>query len=652
MISSSCEVAQCPVCLETLFDSGVGTVLSNHLYDFLIHRTFIGFADSVDRIQCLQQYTVEANFNVLRKRKIPDSIIALWKEESDLGKTTFHTSCGHSVHLQCASRLCMQSYEVSQSTHADVVKRMLFAPLPRVVRYVTGNFTCPVCRADVEFRYSDSNNQSPTHYYHEQWEEETQEKVKNQDLGPYRLRKGAVVWVYDKLHQPGHPEAGTIGKLVGFAAPTTVADKSLMDVQLFTDTVTVIQVPVFCVFDIAFLLCTGIPSRSQVMNIWMKQHLRQYRKGIGLLTDNFALPDAICAAQSSGDRHFKFAMEERYAVVNTMFKQQTAIVQAIKEHCGSERLSPLCPSGFQIGVNYNTLWKYILAPRLGVSGQQIDHFYPSLTRVRPAPYQVVEKIATETGYPLPYIVSILNYASAGWLIHSTCLDVIKWCQKLQANPKNQSLFTEFSVPDLLNLTPVSPVISNWAHLINLHSEYEEKRIKKWCEMQSIVTWLLCDYWFTNPEHLRKLQEMAPFEYFKWFKNFATVLPLPPDSKSDSKSHVSTNISHHSSINVSTLSFRCMKPDELPAYYWQCSRIRTVVDRLRECASCYTSIPRSSGNALDTKQNIAEGNRAKLRKVRQYILDKYKIDLYCTTWYELPDYLRDMLLNFEKMKKTN
>jgi len=574
-----------------VFEETVATLLQDHLDKFL-HQSFLGFAYESQRVIALQRYLTTGDFqgltralqkkNFIEKSRIP-KIIKEWKEMADLGLTPYIPDCGHALHFRCASRMCMKTYSIENAQQDKVP----FASLPKVPRWKCGDFQCPVCRHETSIRgYSlyDENLLSDV------------------TLGPYRLSPGALVWIYDHTLQPGHPEAGSLGRLLGYTSGgrTHLKVEVLLGPQKQTATVHVSRV-----FDVAFLLLTGIPSREQVGRIG---------GDVDLLEDDFALFDASAAADSSRDGKWQLAIRQRKEYVDSVFKHSPEAIQLLHTYLQTGKLSGLICSGSVPSTldSVALIWKFMFLPRLGMVSQYITPLHPTVPSPF-VPFQLLEKVHRCTGYSLLLCNTVLRYAAGGFCCNGeSAVRILDFTRKLASNPANKAVFESFRLP--VDCRRVGTALPDWAQRLELCSEHEVKRIQRWCSQQFLVAFQGIYYLIHADAPVAPSQSPAcSTDSLFWLQTHTTPVPELATGEGD-------------------YVFSVVKVEHLPLLYRFTGRVKAAIDELRESAAAY---PSRNTSALISPVEA----RARLESVRTFILEKHQVDVLQIAWFDLSEAIR-------------
>ena len=539
-------MSKCPVCLETIYDAATSQILSQHLHEFL-NNTFLAFAYASDREKAVARYVKTADFNSLQHLS-PD-IVKEWQSNADIGMETVVPECQHPLHRKCMTRICMEAYSVEESGLKECQKAASFVALPKMPHWFLGKTTyqCPVCRSQQQC--------PPTKTFPVEYDECCLAKA---TLGPYRLRPGALVWVYDQECQPGHPEAGSLGILL---------QSSLQQCQVKlipASTESTIALPWRCVFDVAFLLTLGIPSREQVMTT-----------NTVLYTEDLALADAEHAARTSQDVRWMQLVKMRRKYVEGVLSQKSHILKLLSTHCTSQKMSGLLTKQQSTHLtdlvknaeHLETIWRCMIMPRLGLLGRFSKLLQPTLPE-KPIPYAVLEHLQKRTGYDVSWCNIVLKYAAGGWA-PSNCTSVqriLKYTEQIRKHPQNKSLCDAFAFQLPLHLS--QPHLEPWCSSLELYSEHEMARIKHWCSQQYLMVWRGALYWI----HPLATNLHSPYPSPEWMHRFTELLTdLHPEW------------THNIQIKAQ---FYPLPVTDVPALYHSVSNVKEEIDRLRETVAAY------------------------------------------------------------------
>ena len=603
----------CPVCLEILFSDEVAEVLCPHLEHFL-RASHLAFAYSDDRRVALQQYTtlgIGKAKNALTRRLIQKGLsterakecLDVWRLEADLGMEPTKTNCGHSFHRRCASRLFLQSYDSSPSTP--------FASLPKVPRTVYGGFQCPVCRTQTLI-------DGLTTYDEDQLSDTT--------IGPYRLKKKSLVWMYSGSVQPGHPEAGSLGRLVGYGP-----NKTHLVVQNIMDEVEGIKelLPAACVFDLAFLATLGIPRRDLVASA-----LKEFQEPApAIIEDWFSVSDACSASKSSGEQRWVQLTQDRKDYITRLFREQEHVKREISAYFQSPLISALVGKAATWTVDIEEFWRFKILPRLGMLGMEMELRVPLLPST-PVPFPLLEFVAQKTSLPLELCNILLRYASGGYLVNrGSAPEVVALLKRVLSHPQNAKWAAAFRLPQEMYSVGQSP--PPWAVSLHLWSCHEVERVRQWRLGQGVVTILGTAYLIhqtsATPQHLLSLIDEC--------------------QKSGDHTALSKLLSVHASVLPRQSRDREELCDtDLPLVYSTLSYVKREIDKLREtCAS----VSRQSRDLGATGLGPSGAGRARegLSKIRDEVLEKHALDIYRVGWFELPGPVQEHILQYRPVATT-
>lgn len=171
--------------------------------------------------------------------------------------------CSHAYHDRCA-----HEWSVMQETmHKDALGQVggLFAPLKMphdsaaVIR--TKRFSCPTCRAPATSATVPPLGVLPLQGV--EGYKTTPTVATDAEWGPYRLRKDALVWVYNVNAWPGGPYTGTLATLRS-------VDTSSVPPKFVVETVPLgyrWTVPMAAVFDVSFFELDMLPTRHELSTL-------------------------------------------------------------------------------------------------------------------------------------------------------------------------------------------------------------------------------------------------------------------------------------------------------------------------------------------------------------------------------------------------
>lgn len=401
----------CSVCLEPFFPEPISRILKSHVKRYLREQQR-PFATEKDRTQALASYlTHRTQFSnlltslqssggcTLREARI---YVNQWKSKPDLWCETVTLYCNHSLHRSCASQLYMQSYVPVESE--------IFALLPRLPRLQEGSISCPICRQVTEKPATDN--------------------YKPPGFGPYGLAINNLVWYYWQEREPGHEEAGNIGRVIQYDQNATLFQIQPL-VPKYTD---VVSVPVCQVFPLSALSHTGIPSREEVNRCRRACHFQT-----GLVTELFSLKTVI--TWNYNNQQVDRGLLHRYH----MLRETLADVKHIRQ--------------IQNELPDISLWFHRIWPRLGCQGPRNQVLLPPNTHR--GLWSTFEDLARKYQvFPNQVAVS-WSYAQSGWS-HDGFLSAL--------------LHPEFHVGQLESPLPPLPT---WCKALGIRSEAEYKRIVIW-----------------------------------------------------------------------------------------------------------------------------------------------------------------------------
>jgi hypothetical protein len=544
-------MSKCPVCLETVFDPQTSAIVSQHLKQFLDH-TFLAYAYASDREKAMSRYVKTADFKSLQKKlNIPPGIVQEWKQMADIGMDTIVPKCQHALHRKCMTQICMQAYSVEESSLPECHLAASFVALPKMPHWFLGqtHYMCPVCR---------NQQECPVSVEEAGYDECCTSKT---TLGPYRLKKGALVWVYDRECQPGHPEAGSFGilqKSSGFK------DCLVKLVAAPKNMVSEVVLPWRCVFDVGFLLTLGIPSREQVM-----------QPDNVLYTEDLALADAEHAAQSSQDVRWMQQVKTRRQYVESVLSQKSHILKLLAQHCSSPNMSGviskrLCGVAMDLvkkASSLETIWRCMIMPRLGLLGRFSKLLKPTLPE-KPIPYALLEHLQKRTGYDMSWCNVVLRYASGGWAPSNTTSvqRILKQVDQIRKHPQNKALCDTFSFQLPLHLS--QPQLEAWCSSLELYSEHEMARLKHWCSQQYLMVYHGTLYW-VHPL-ATNLHSTSPS--VEWMQRYTELVPdLHPEWTQTIQSKAQ---------------FYTLPEKDVPVLYQTVANVKQEIDALRETVAAY------------------------------------------------------------------
>lgn len=591
-------MSQCPVCLQTVNTDGVlAAIFEHHLQDYL-DRSCWAYASSADRVLALQQYLICSDTFVTLanticqhkpdiSRRDSELLVKQWKNEADLYMTPYRLACGHHLHTRCVSQLIAGHYDVEQST--TLRPRHPFVSLPKLPRltFNTDSIQCPICK-QVDTNVRDSL----CHFYDEQCEA-------SDTWGPYRLHPQSLVWMYDECHQPGHPEAGSLGRLTAFDATRGVCSVTrLPDNRPCT-------VPVRAVFDLASLGSTGIPARDEVARC------ASNGAPYALCTELVSVPDALMAAESVFDRLWVAQLKRRLEYCHRVMRDQSLLLTCITEYLQSSLVSRLVR---RVSADIAVLWRSKILPRVGFAGMAL---HPLLIRLvdRPIPYPVLDKVAQLTRLHHEVCATILRYGQTGYICNtSTAPEVIGIVQKLQRRPENAEWFVEFRLsPQLLDVA--SFTLSEVDRQMYFTSEIEAERVRRWYTSNFFVVRDRVAYLLPRTAQLAECLSSET--------GYTLLPPAVTLALADSQENVPLPLPYST----------------LPAVYRWLPTVRERVDALRDnpALRAPTATNNAAADAVD-----ATTARTKLAVLRARVWEQLHIDLNRVSYFDMDDLTRQRI----------
>jgi len=297
--------------------------------------------------------------------------------------------------------------------------------------------------------------------------------------------------MYDECFQPGHLEAGSLGRLVD-------GHTNLFVVERLPD-LTKIHVQYNRVFDLVSLITTGIPSRDTVL---------QLDRSIPLVPSTICLSEEISCATLVKDYQLVKILEHRLQYCQTIVKLRTQLIPIIQKYYASTQ------------EDATTLFDYRIIPRLGLSRLPL-RFMPNK---HPIPYQVLERITNITAYHEQIVAIVLRHASAGIICNeSSARHIINVCHKMQQH--QPSVFQLFRLPSVMTRIQ-DHQISPECLSLDIFSRDEENRIKQWCAQQVCVTWRGTSYWSSTWKDKKTLLKILKPNIIEQFLCQRVVNVLP------------------------------------------------------------------------------------------------------------------------------
>lgn len=400
----------CPICLDVLFDDKMSNYLSAHL-NYFVHKYKFAYASHADRAMAIQNYLVWADFSKFKNQ----NVVAQWKNCADIDMHTVTLpQCGHRLHARCINQLRMECYSYEEfyygsgnggsrssgngggSSNRDSLRHVALPMVPPLERhYNDKTIKCPVCRVECgpnlfKSRPPDSVSSSGSM---------AGPLGPVGPLGPYKMYAGALVWMYNECFQPGHPQAGSMGRLLS-------QDPDKNNYAIIEDIVTHNKqsVPYCCVFDLMFLASTDIPTRDDVIGA---------NPTLTLVSDWFSLPLACGAMDSCGDKLIARHLQDRIEYVNQFMAMENEIKALVSKYF--ETCANVCDLliGRRRWIDVERFWTKRIMPRLGLQGL-VQRCAPIVLSPIPYPYEVCEKVAEVNGCSQTYANYILRYIKSGY----------------------------------------------------------------------------------------------------------------------------------------------------------------------------------------------------------------------------------------------
>ncbi len=594
--------ACCAVCLEKFFPAEAWSHFDGHLRAYVYSQPY-AVAEPQGRLIALQSYTTAHRLHRALQRKCPEHWRAQdWQRQADLFLNPVTLACGHALHQRCVTQLIVQSYDPDES--ATPTTALPFCTLPRVPRVVGGSVRCPVCR-----RMSDTELEST---YDEA-------DVATDTVGPYRLKPGSLVWMYDECWQPGHPECGSLGQLVG-----RDPDRAHRARVVKWPTQDVVSVSTALVFDLLSLACTGLPSRDRVL----AGHVRR-QIALPLVEEWVALPESLSLAQSILDHRWIQTLTRRLNYVQQTFAAKSTLQQSIRQYLDQAALhSSLVhssPDWDPTAVDIDLFWKHKVLPRLGMLGPRAHHLILAATS-SPIPFPILEHAARCTGWHQEACVTLLRYAQSGLECNAqSAPSLIRMVRDWQEHPTNATLFRAFRLPPTVE--SAQPRLTSPSVALGLASEHEEQRLQRYAATQRVLVHRDTVYHLaTNAWLLPSLATTRDLE--SWLSRYGTVLDVATD----------------------TVSLEPDVPHPLP-YAWlpvaatTVPRIQLSLRALRDnvVARVAAQIDQSTPTSLV---------RPALEAVRAELLASHHLDVYAVSWLDLPPEVQSRVLARVRVRATD